>query len=294
MNQVIKRETLALQQIEQKKTVLSLPEVQSRLSSTEFRIAKLATGTAIKDIPDRDLQIVNGEEKDLGLVARVGILARGIARDFSIRNVERAEAFRFMDILKKYYSGFTLDEVRSAFELALVGELDAYLPKGKNGEADKNHYQVFSVEFICKILNAYKTYKGKVWGKVYAGAEKVEPEITEEQKAEARAGFLQMVRELFEEFCAGDMPVIMFPRTVADYLIENGWVDDRELTQADYNKALLAVKSNQVINPFSKLGILESFKNGETDKLKAEAEQAKAQELILMGFKRMQAENGQI
>jgi hypothetical protein len=294
MNQVIKRGALALQQIEQKKNILSLPAVQSKLSQGEFRVAKLATGTAIKDIPDRDLRIVDNEEKDFGLVAKAGILAKGIARDFAIRNVERAEAFRFMDILKKYYSGFTLDEVRSAFELALVGELDAYLPKDKNGVPDKNHYQIFSVEFITKILNAYKSYKGKVWGKVFAIADKVEPEVTQTQKDEFREGFLKRLREMYAGFCAGEMPVIIFPRTIAEYLIEKNWVDDRELSQADFNKAVIMLKSSSTADPFSKLNILEAYKNGETDRLKAEAEQAKAHDLILSAFKRMKEENAQI
>jgi len=287
MNQITKVENFAVVQLEKKKGLLEIESVKNNLSRTESLIAKMGANKTIRDIPDRDIRVVNNEEKDYGLIFRAGILAKGIARDFSIRNVDKAEAFRFYDILKKYYSGFTLDEVRGAFELALVGELDAYLPKTKTGEPDKNHYQVFSVEFVTKILNAFKSYKGKVWGKVYSIADKEPILISEEEKSEAKNLFIEVVRDLFADYCKGEDVLILFPRTICDYLIERGFIEDRELTQADYNKALISIRNNKNLDPFSRSGALEAFKNGETDKLKAEAENIKSQELILTAFSRM-------
>ena len=43
-----------------------------------------------------------------------------------------------------------------AFEMSLTGELDDFLPKGRDGQPDRNHYQQFNAEYVCKILNAYK------------------------------------------------------------------------------------------------------------------------------------------
>jgi hypothetical protein len=287
MNQVIKQENFAVQQIEKKQSILALEIVQRSLTSTEARIAKLSTSTAIKDIPDSDLYFENNEEKDKGLVAKTAMIAKGIARDFSIRNVDRSEAFRFFDILKKYYGVFTLDEVRTAFELALVGELDAYLPKDKNGVPDKNHYQVFSVEFITKILGAYKSYRSKVWTKVYSSVDKLEQPITETEKQEALENFVKTVQDLYLDYCDGRGFVVLFPRTISEFLIKKGFIENRELSEKDFSKALISIKQNSNINPFLKISIVEAWKNGETEKLKAEAENIKSNELVLEAFEKM-------
>ena len=291
MMQVIKKEfevALVQQQIEHKKSILQLRAVRERLPARELRIAELGAGLPLGKIPDRDLQIVNGEEKDRGLIARCGIIAKGIARDFSIRNLERTEGFRFYDILKKYYSGLTLDEVRTAFELALVGELDKYLPKDKNGNPDKNHYQSFSAEFITRILNSFMAYKGKVWSKVYVSSEKEEIEVTEEQKAENRAGFYQVVQEQFEIWKSGGKPEFFFVGTVAGFFIERGYVKDRELTQSDFNQALINVKDSDQLTGHDKAKIFERFREGEnTGKLEVEAKRVKDEELILKAFEYM-------
>lgn len=286
MNQVIKKEfDLVKIELDRKKSVLNLPAVLERVSQKELRIADLSIGVPISKIPDRDLRIVNGEEKERGLIERTGIIAKGIARDFAIRNIDRGDAFRFFDILKKYYSTLTLDEVRTAFELALVGELDPYLPKDRNGVADKNHYQAFSVEFVTRILNAYKSYRGKVWTKINVSSEKQEKEVTEEEKREFKEGFLSVIRDYYKSWSDGNGLVIMFPATVVEWLIAQGHVKDRELTDADYNKALVAVKTS-AINGIEKKNILERFKEGNHDgKLESEATRIKNEELIIKAFK---------
>lgn len=63
---------------------------------------------------------------------------------------------RTAEILKRYYPTFTMKDFRMAFEMSLSGELDDFLPKGRDGMPDKGHYQQFNAEYICKILNAYK------------------------------------------------------------------------------------------------------------------------------------------
>lgn len=287
MNQVIKKQDFSVAIIEKKKAVLELPEVEEGLTRGELRVAKLSANTSIRNMPDRDLRIIGNEEKDFGLVAKVGILAKGIAKDFSIRNVEKTEAFRFLDILKKYYSEFTLEEVRTAFELALVGELDSYLPKDKNGVPDKNHYQVFSLEFVTKILNAFKSYKGKVWKKVYMIEAKVEPVVTEEQKAEAEANFLFYVQDVFESYCRGEGLVTLFPIVLKEHFIKEGLIEDRELTDKDYERARINIITNKNINPFEQASILEAVKNGNKSKLESEAERIKAEELIIIAFEKL-------
>ena len=54
-----------------------------------------------------------------------------------------------------------------AFEMSLTGELDDFLPKNGNGQPDRNHYQQFNAEYVCKILNAYKGRRAAVFKKAY-------------------------------------------------------------------------------------------------------------------------------
>jgi len=292
MNQVIKKEEIGGLIVAKKKAILDIPEVQQGLTKGEFRLAKLSTSVPIMQIPDRDLRIKDGEEKDFGLVARVGILAKGIAKDFSIRNVDKTEAFRFLDVLKKYYSEMTLDEIRTAFELALVGELDAYLPKDRNGVPDKNHYQAFSLEFVTKILNAFKAYKGKVWKKVYMIEAKVEPEVTDEQKEQAKADFLAYVDELIKTYSNGEPVLILFPRTLKDHFVSIGVIEDRELSEADFGKAVAKLQTSDTINVWDKAGILEAYKSGDNSRLQSEAEHIKAEELVFLALSRLKVKGG--
>lgn len=64
-----------------------------------------------------------------------------------------------MGMMSKYYREFSIKDIVDAFELMLVGELDDFLPKDKKGQAEKNHYQDFSVEYFLRILNGYRKRK---------------------------------------------------------------------------------------------------------------------------------------
>lgn len=74
---------------------------------------------------------------------------------------------RTTSIVRKYFSNLSLKDVQLAFELSVTGELDDYLPRTRDGQADRNHYQQFSAEYICKILNAYVVRRGWVLKKIY-------------------------------------------------------------------------------------------------------------------------------
>lgn len=282
-------------QVAKRIEVLEIPEVKEKLSETEYSIAKLATGRTIREMPDKDLQIINNEPKDRGLVFMAGMLAKGIAKDFSIRNIDQSEGYRFFDILKKYYSGFTLEEVRAAFELALVGELDTYLPKDRNGAPDKGHFQSFSVEFVTKILNAYKIYKGKVWGKVYLIEGKQEVEVTEEEKKEIEENFLIHIQSQYDDWEQGKPTIFMFPVSIADYLMSRGFVEDRELEQQDFNKALLNIKNVSNLTGLEKSRIFETFSEGNYhERLRSEAIKVKSQDLILKAFENIKTKGKKI
>lgn len=125
-------------------------EVIQALSIPERKVLVASAKDTISDILPQDL-------KD-----KIGTLARYITQDVGIKKVDDYELTRFIQLLRSYYGRYTLQEVRLAFELAMIGELDDYVQKDKYGSPDKNHYQSFSVDYVVKILNAYKVFRNEV------------------------------------------------------------------------------------------------------------------------------------
>lgn len=95
------------------------------------------------------------EYSDAELTDKIRTLLNLVIKDIGIKSIESYDATRFYDVLKTYYSTLTLAEVRMAFELAITGKLDDFLPKDRYGNPDNNHYQSFSMSYVSKILNAY-------------------------------------------------------------------------------------------------------------------------------------------
>lgn len=130
--------------------MLSVQELIGSLSATERKVLVSSTRDTIADIVP--------EEVD----SKIGKLAKYITQDAGIKKVDDYELTRFRQILRSYYGRYTLQEVRLAFELAMIGELDEYLQKDRNGNPDKNHYQSFSVEYVIKILTAYGILRNEI------------------------------------------------------------------------------------------------------------------------------------
>ena len=104
---------------------------------------------------------------------------RFIFKDTGYRSTDESElgylVIRVSEILKRYYAGLTLKDFRMAFEMSITGELDDYLPKGRDGQADRGHYQQFNAEYVCKILNAYKGRRASVMKKANDAVPKADP-----------------------------------------------------------------------------------------------------------------------
>ena len=121
------------------------------------------------------------------LATELGKALRYIAKDTGYRNTDESEmgylVARACELVKRYYGGLTIKDFRIAFEMSITGELDEFLPKNKDGQADRGHYQQFNAEYICKILNAYIRKRGNVLKKAEASAPKKErPRDPEQEK----------------------------------------------------------------------------------------------------------------
>lgn len=130
------------------------------------------------------------EHTDAELAAELTKALKFIAKDVGYRETDESErgylVVRVCEILKRYYSGLTLRDFRMAFEMSITGELDDYLPKGRDGQADRGHYQQFNAEYVCKILNAYKLRRGTVMKRAYDAIPQTEPQVDQNQAKELR------------------------------------------------------------------------------------------------------------
>lgn len=146
--------------IDIRRKMVQLPEVAKALNPVEKYIFAASTKTQISEIDDETL--VTKLANMLKYIAMdVGFIIPQITEDWQYIQA------RTLDILKRYYSNFTLSDIKLAFELATTGELDEFLPKDKHGNPDKNHYQQFNADYISKILNAYKRKQNVVIDKAF-------------------------------------------------------------------------------------------------------------------------------
>lgn len=161
--------------IDVRRAMVELPEVAKALTTVEKYIFAASTKKQIAEIDDETL------------IAKTGQMFRFIAMDvgFIIPAEQNDWAYictRLLDLLKRYYSQLTLSEVKLAFELLITGELDDYLPKDRDGNAERKHYQQFNADYFAKVLNAYCRKQNQVIGKAYTALPPPKKELTPEEK----------------------------------------------------------------------------------------------------------------
>ena len=217
-------------------------EVLSALNPIEREIWVSSTKKSISDYPLEEL------------TAHVGKLSAMIAKDAGIKQVDTYSATRFVDILRKYYYSLSLSEVKIAFELGMTGQLDEYLPKDKNGHPDRHHYQSFSIEYVTKILNAYKSKFSDVQSKAYTSLPAPKREVTDREKQFYMSKFVDAMRESFIYYkYKGIMKPQMNDMLVYSYLERMGIAEPIQVMQADMKSAvnrLINKNHKKVLNDF--------------------------------------------
>lgn len=276
--------------IDIRRQMVQLPEVAKSLSGVEKYIFAASTKTQIAEIDDATL------------VAKTGQMFRFIALDVGYiipTNTDDWEYIctRLLDILKKYYSQMTLADIKLAFELATTGELDDYLPKDRNGQPDKAHYQQFNADYFAKILNAYRRKQNGVIHKAYQALPEPKKELTPEQKryyhndieSRNRLAFLQYKYTGRVDFgIAGEM-------FVYDWLVKVGLADTVKETEDDRREALgrfLARAARGFVNEFTVYHVRkDGTKSKEIDYTAFEVARRKE---IIKAFDRMIADGLQV
>lgn len=65
--------------------------------------------------------------------------------------------------------------------MLITGKLDDYLPKDRDGNAERKHYQQFNADYFAKVLNAYCRKQNQVVGKAYTALPEPKKEFSPEQ-----------------------------------------------------------------------------------------------------------------
>lgn len=201
------------------------PQVMAALSPVEKSVFLATTAKVVDEYVDNELAV------------EVAKALKFIAKDVGYRTTTESEmgylTVRVCEILKRHYGGLTLRDFRIAFEMAITGALDEFLPRNSNGQADRGHYQNFSAEYVCKILNAYKQKRLAVLDKAY----KVNPTKDDsEQQRNYKQTIAQEILDAFGYYKAKkQLPELSPIRKMLFYneLVEAGLVKEIELTDED-------------------------------------------------------------
>ena len=234
-------------------------EVQNKLTRVEYKICKLKNGLKIRDM-EEEIYIKN-----------IGMSIKMIASIVGIKEVEPEDTYQFQRFVKIYYDFFTIDEINTAFDMALVGQLDKYLPIGKNGTPDRNHYQRFSMDYVTKILNAYKKMLSAAVIKAYQAIPPKKYVITEKEKIKNQNALIDSILDKFIAYRSrGIRPDFLVNQVVMNLLMEKKFIDKvPEVTEDAIEIAYKSILRNgEVINDLTKDKIIKDRNYGiKNDKL---------------------------
>ena len=138
------------------------------------------------------------------LTSELSTALKWICKDVGFRATDESErqylVIRTVELLKRYYATITLKDFRMAFEMSITGQLDDYLPRTRDGRADRGHYQQFNAEYVCKILDAYKARRGAVLKKAFEAVEPTEQDPAHVDKLAYRKEAIADLFAAFDEF----------------------------------------------------------------------------------------------
>lgn len=143
------------------------------------------------------------------------ILISQINKEIGIKiPLEQNDIIRLWDITTKYYYDFTLSEIKLAFEFLVIGELDMFLPRDREGNLEKNHYQYLSVEFYSRILKAYKRKKDKLISSIQTKMKTQILQLNDSEKRKIREQYVAIILDWIAEYEKGNKPNIFLPRVI--------------------------------------------------------------------------------
>lgn len=149
---------------------------------------------------------------------------------------------RLSDVLKRHFYDLTIEDVKTAFELLTVGDLDNYLPTNSSGDPDRSHYQNLNAEYLCKVLRAYKKRRDLAYTNIKAAQPKPQKALPP-QPTKTPA---EKTRECYDNYKATGKLTFQIPPddvTIANFLTEKGLMAAVEVTDGDKEKAFAIYKA---------------------------------------------------
>lgn len=211
-----------------RREMVKVPAVMDALGPVERAVFLASTAKTIAEYSPKEL------------TAELQTALKWICKDVGYKSSDEADTqylvIRTAEILKRYYGTFTLKDFRMAFEMSVTGELDDFLPRGRDGQADRGHYQQFNAEYVCKILNAYKGRRAWILKKADEAMPKesdkpVDPAIITAYHAETVRAMLATFDEYRETHVLRISPIaeMLYYNALADA----GMVEPIEVTEQD-------------------------------------------------------------
>jgi hypothetical protein len=176
-----------------------------------------------------------------------------------LEKIQNYQMIRVQELLIKYYSQLSVSEIKLAFELLLIGELDDYLPVNRHNEPDRNHYGEFSADYVTKVLNAYKKRKNAANANVNKAIGALpEPEMPDQEKQALNADFAKRCYQTFIDYKAKkEQPQWYFNRFIYQYLKKIGVeCASMEVTNDDLIRARTEYLINRDTNNYEKTYII--------------------------------------
>lgn len=223
----------------------------------KYGVAKRRTididSLSILDAQDRNIYLASIEplvcelsDKEIGESIKKCI--SWIMRDVGYKCNDEAEmqyiVVRTMQILRKYYESLSIKDFRLAFELLVIGELDDYLPKNGQGQPDRQHYQQFSIEYICKILNAYERRRNVILKRVRDAQPKDDIYISAAEKKVYREATKRTLIETYQYYRRERRLPVLSPTqevTICNYLAEVGLLEELPVSLEEQENIMLGI-----------------------------------------------------
>lgn len=247
MNDVILKNNSIAKAVEVRRKLELLPGIVNVLSVAEKKIFEASTKTLICEMDD--ITLVDYSKRLFRYVATE--IGYTIPNDTEWAFIQT----RLLDVLKTYHSQMSLTDVRLAFELMSVGELDSYFPKDSNGNPDKKHYNRFTAEYLTRVINAYKARQSEVVAKVYKYMPKQEKTVSEQEKAYYSGFMNDRIKIIYLTYkYTGRLVTEYADETfLYNWLRNNGLAEMVTSTEEDRNKAyyrFLAKAAKNMVNKY--------------------------------------------
>lgn len=276
--------------IDIRRLMIQLPEVVKALNTVENYIFAASTKTQIAELDD-------------GILAtKLAKLFQYIALDVGYTIPEHKDDWQYMqtrlfNVLKQYYSQLTLADIKLAFELATIGELDSFLPRDSQGNPDKKHYQKFNPDYFAKILGAYIKKQNEVIGKAYQALPEAKSKTIPDANKYYHNYRQGKNRNIFLQYkYTGILKLeILDDMFLYKWLQKYGLIDDAQIKEDDRRKAH-ALYMQRVANGFiNQYTAFQVRRNGiESQELDYQAFAIARKREIIKAFDRMITEEMQV